>query len=154
MIVGAQHIRLARQSELTQIAHLIHQAHAERGEVSSHYQAASVRNRLTLSLLSRGKILVAETEGVIHACGAITPAAFAKNTAVLSLGATRPGLQGRGIGHALVLDRLKLAPGMGVGTVLVSARNAARWSRYGFSAVSVNPISGASLMVLNLEWRK
>lgn len=153
MILGTHHIRAAALSEFDQIAHLIAEAHAAHGGTAERYDPAAVLLRLNQAWAGGGIILVAEQDGSFLACGALTPSVFARHTWALSLGATRPDMQGRGIGHALVEKRLQLAADNGAGSVLVSSRNAARWKRYGLTAINTNPVTGASLMVINLDWR-
>jgi N-acetylglutamate synthase-like GNAT family acetyltransferase len=153
MIVGSTHIRAATLEEFDQIAHLISDAHQASGEVSDYYDTSSVRIRLNEAWAIGSDILVVEVDGAFLACGVLMPARFARNTWTLCLGATRRDMQGRGIGHMLVHRRLQMAIGYGAGSILVSSKNAARWNRYGFKPVSINPITGASLMVINTDWR-
>lgn len=153
MIVGSSHIRAGLLEEFDQIAHLISQAHRDAGEVSDYYDPAEVRIRLNEAWAIGSDILIVEVDGSFVACGALMPARFARHTWMLCLGATRADMQGRGIGHTLVRRRMEMATNYGAGSLLVSSKNSQRWNRYGFKAVSVNPITGASLMIINLDWR-
>jgi predicted N-acetyltransferase YhbS len=153
MIFGTAHIRLATLADFDQTSYLISEAHRGSGEVSERYAADTIRLRLNQIWAFGGEVLLTEQDGAIIACGALSPVAFARDAWAMSFGATRSDMQGRGLGHALVEKRLQLAAEKRAGTIMVSSRNAARWRRYGFKAVNVNPITGASLMVINLDWR-
>ena len=148
MILGAQHIREATQADFGQIAHLISESHRAAGASSDHYEAWKIEARLHEVRIAKGKILVADLEGAILSCGAVAASAFARHTWTLSLGATRPDMQGRGLGHHLVVRRLEIAVGAGAGVVLVSSRNEARWRRYNFARAFTNSVTGAHLMFL------
>lgn len=153
MIIGSTHIRAAVPEEFDQLAHLISDAHRVTGEVSDYYDRAAVLIRLNEANWFGGNILVIEVDGAFLACGTLMPARFARDTWTLCLGATRSDMQGRGIGHALVQRRLQMAVHYGAGNILVSSKNVARWNRYDFKCVSVNPITGANLMIINTDWR-
>lgn len=79
---------------------------------------------------------------------------MARHTWALSLGATRSDQQGRGLGHHLVAKRLDVAFSEGAGVVLVSSRDASRWERYSFKRQFVNPVTGAHLLALCIDWRR
>lgn len=154
MMIGSTHIRNAVNSaELDRLAHFISIAHKPDGQRNAYYEPAVVYERIIGIWRDGATILFTEQDGAILACGALVPVNFSRQCWALSLGATRSDLQGRGLGHALVEKRLQLAADRGAGTIVVSAHNAARWIRYGFKAVSVNPVTGSSLMIINLDWR-
>lgn len=121
-----------------------------RGHVPARYRPALVRSRLQWSLdsaASGGPVtLVAELGGHAVGMGQYGPARWAGAAWEMMLGATRPDLQGKGIGHALVMARMEAIAQGGGGLVFVSARQAQRWRRYGFEAGPVNPLTGATTL--------
>ncbi|GEM_PF-4540087 len=151
MKIGAAQIREARGQDFIQAAHLISDAHRAAGTLDEHYEPWAVEGRLSDLRIAKGILLVADIEGGIVACGGIVPASFARHTWTLCLGATRPDLQGHGLGHQLVTRRLDIAAREGAGIVLVSSVNPARWARYGFKQQFVNPVTGAHLMALRFD---
>lgn len=152
MIIGHRHIREAGLSDLDQIANLIFEAHHAVGDRSMRYDPSVVRTRLGQAWACQGNILVAEIDGAIVSTGTLVRTTFASATVALTLGATRPDMKGRGIGHELVLRRVAIAADLHAGIVLVSSRDMARWQRYGFGIVSRNPVSGAALMALQIDY--
>jgi N-acetylglutamate synthase-like GNAT family acetyltransferase len=150
MTLGAQKIRPAARRDRDQITQLISVAHADLRDDSGYYDAAKIAGHLDDAMSIGSMILVTEIDGRIVACGALSPAMFARDAWTLSFGATHPDYQGRGIGHALVQSRLSMAERLRAGSLLVSSKSLSRWARYEFSPVSRNPLTGSYLLVKNM----
>lgn len=123
------------------------------GRIPERYLPLAIIDRLQWSLDAAGnpgapRYLVAEVDGAVVAIGGYARSRFGGDTWELLLGATMPRFQGRGIGHALMLERWEAirAEAPEGGLVVVSTKNVARFQRYGFSLGPMNRATGASLM--------
>lgn len=148
-------IRPLERKDMLDVAAVVASAFADRkGIVPDRYQPIPIIQRLQWSLNGAGepgvpRYLVAEVDGEVVGVGGYAVARFGGATWELLLAATKPELQGRGIGHQLLLARWDAiraeSPDEG-GVVVVSTKNAPRFLRYGFHQGPRNPVTGAYLM--------
>lgn len=148
---GASFVRPMSELDVSALCAVVASAFAGRdGTVPTRYRADAVRRRLEWSLSSAADggpvTLVAELGGAPVAMGQYGPSRWAANSWELMFGATRPDLQGKGIGHALVVARLAAIEAAGGGLVFVSAKRPDRWRRYGFEVGPFNPLTGATAL--------
>jgi predicted N-acetyltransferase YhbS len=137
-------IRPMRLDDLAPAAHLIWLAHSVDQHPAPEYEESRVSGRLPHPEDTDYRGFVAERNNMIVGAGVIGRATFAKATWWLSLGATHPLCQREGIGHQLVLARLRYAIDHGAAVIIVSSKDRARWERYGFWAYAPqNKATGA-----------
>lgn len=147
-------VRALTPADVMDAALMIAEAFTDRaGQVPDRYRPEAVLPALRWSLeamphLAAPRYLVAEVDGRIGGIGGYARSRSAAETWELLLAATRPDLQGRGIGHTLMLARWEAirdeAPDGGL--VQVSTKSPARFLRYGFQRGPVNPSTGAVQM--------
>lgn len=147
MLMGPCLIRPLTEDDIPGLCAVVAAFTVSSGHVPGRYRPAAVRERLERSLDPGGPVtLVAELGGQAVALGQYGAARWAASSWELMFGATRPDLQGKGLGHALVQARLAAVAGNGDGLVFVSSRCPDRWQRYGFHVGPVNPLTGASAL--------
>ena len=149
-------IRLLERKDLIDVAAVVASAFSSRaGIVPDRYKPSTIIQRLQWSLDGAGQAgvptyLVAELDGEVVGVGGYAMARFGGATWELLLAATKPELQGRGIGHQLLLARWEAiraeASPQGGGVVVVSTKNLQRFLRYAFHQGPRNPVTGAYLM--------
>lgn len=154
-------IRPLETHDLLNVAFLVAEAFKGRdGTVPERYEPTAIIPKLAWSLDAAGdtgvpRYLVATIGGGAVAIGGYARSRAAGSTWELLLGATRPDLQGRGIGHALMLARWEAirAETPEGGLVTVSTKNLGRFLRYGFHPGPRNPATGSWLMWAEVpEW--
>lgn len=151
MILGSSFIRALTETDIGPLGEMVAAAFAgQDGAVPARYRPAAIRRRLQWSLESAADggpvTLVATLAGCPVALGQYGPSRWAGGSWELMLGVTRPDLQGKGIGHALVLARMAAIEAAGGGLVFVSAKRPERWLRYGFQSGPFNPQTGATAL--------
>lgn len=142
-----------RMHHIHSCAGLVAKAFHGRPGLPEQYRPAVISERLRTAHIDalngrreREHFYVAEIDGVAVGLGGFVCERFASATWSLVLGATHPDHQGKGIGHALVEERLTAIAACGGRLVLVSTKAESRWLRYGFTAGPVNPASGATIL--------
>lgn len=121
------------------------------GTLPERYSPTVVKERLQTSLTSerptRSRFLVMENDGLVIAVGGFSREAWSPIAWSLYLAAVHPDLQGNGLGHRMIEERVAVIERSttGAGMVLTSARRPHSYEVLGFQALRKMP-HGPTLM--------